>query len=340
MVSDALEKQVSRSFSGTIVVGGACGFVGANVCRYFSARGATVWAVDGPSGNDWRLRDLPGVNRVRLDLRSRADVHDFIAREAPSAVINCSAYGGYASQSEPDRIYAVNFSAVRFLLEAVAELPNFTAFVQMGSSSEYGLNCTAPSEQSPTLPDSDYSVSKVAASAVTQLYGLKHRVPTWVLRLYSVYGPYEDFSRLIPNLLLSAKERTFPKLVNPAISRDFVFVDDVCEAVERVLVNARQLRYGEIYNIGTGVRSRLGELVSLVQTTFDVPGEPVWGSMPDRHWDHPDWFADPRKAKEHLSWSARTSLREGLLATMRWLQNNPQLVVEGQKSSVIAAPRS
>ena len=339
MVS-AATKQVPTSAYGKILVVGACGFIGANICRHFSARGASVCAVDGPSGKDWRLQGVPGMQRVKLDLCSKADVHDFIAQEAPSVVINCAAYGAYASQSDPERIYEVNFHGVRFLLEAIRKLPSFTAFIQAGSSSEYGLNCTAPSERDQTLPDSDYAVSKVAASAVTQLYGLKHRIPAWVLRFYSVYGPYEDFSRLVPQLLLSAKEKRFPKLVNPMISRDFVYIDDVCEAIERVLESASNGRFGEIYNIGTGTRSTLGELVALVQSTFDVPGEPVWGSMPDRHWDHPDWFANPRKAQEHLSWSARTSLRDGLLATMRWLQENPQSVIEGQKSSIVGSPRS
>jgi dolichol-phosphate mannosyltransferase len=320
---------------GKILVAGACGFIGANLCRYFAARGGSIVGVDGPSGNDWRLRDVPGVVRVKLDLCSRTDLRAFMAREQPSIVINCAAYGAYASQNDAERIYRVNFDAVRFLLEAASELPRFRAFVQAGSSSEYGLNCSAPPEDGPTLPDSDYAVSKVAATAATQLYAVKHRVPAWILRFYSVYGPYEDFSRVIPRLLQCAEKRTLPQLVDPSISRDFVFIDDVCRAVELVVEKAPSLRPGEIYNVGTGVRTSLGDLVSLVRATFHISAEPVWGTMPNRSWDHPDWYADPRKAKRELQWSAATSLREGLLATMRWLESDPALVVEGQNSSVL-----
>src|SRR5215471_18245250 len=94
---------------GKMLIVGACGFIGANLCRYFAARGAPILAVDGPSGSDWRLRDLPGVTRVKLDLCSRADLHAFMAREQPSIVINCAAYGGYATQDDAERIYRVNF---------------------------------------------------------------------------------------------------------------------------------------------------------------------------------------------------------------------------------------
>lgn len=321
--------------SGTILVAGACGFIGAYLCRYWASRGASVLAVDGPSGNDWRIRDVPGIRRVKLDLTSWPDVKSVLAREQPSVIVNCAAYGAYSSQTDTERIYRVNLHAVRHLLEAARELPQLRAFVQAGSSSEYGLNCSAPSEESPTLPDSDYAVSKIAATAVTQLYALKHGLPAWVFRLYSVYGPYEDFSRLIPRLLLGAREQTFPALVNPAISRDFVFVDDVCRALDSLVAKAPSLRPGEIYNIGTGVRTSLGDLVSLVRSTFDVASEPQWGSMPNRSWDHQDWYADPRKAKRDLAWSASVTLREGLGANMRWLASNPDLVTEGQSSSVL-----
>jgi nucleoside-diphosphate-sugar epimerase len=320
---------------GTILVAGACGFIGAYLCRYFASRGASVLAVDGPSGNDWRIRDVPGVRRVKLDLTSWPDVKSALATEQPSVVINCAAYGAYSSQTDAERIYRVNLHAVRYLLEAARELPGLRAFIQAGSSSEYGLNCSAPSEDGPTLPDSDYAASKIAATAVTQLYALKHRVPAWVFRLYSVYGPFEDFSRLVPRLLLSAREQTFPALVNPAISRDFVFVDDVCRAVESLVEKAPSLRPGEIYNIGTGARTTLGDLVSLVRSTFRVAPEPEWGTMPNRSWDHADWYADPRKAKRDLGWSASVPLADGLSSTMRWLDSNPDLISEGQRSSVL-----
>ena len=320
---------------GTILVAGACGFIGAYLSRYFARRGASVLAVDGPSGIDWRIRDVPGVRRVKLDLGSWPDVQAVMAREQPSVVINCAAYGAYSSQTDAERIYRVNLHAVRYLLEAARELPQLQAFIQAGSSSEYGLNCSAPSEDGPTRPDSDYAASKIGATAVTQFYALKHRVPAWVFRLYSVYGPLEDFSRLMPRLLLDARQGKLPPLVNPAISRDFVFVDDVCRAVDAVIARRASLQPGEIYNIGTGIRTTLGELVSLVRSTFGVAEEPAWGSMPDRAWDHPDWYADPRKARRDLGWSASVSLRDGLVTSMRWLDANPDLVAEGQQSSVL-----
>jgi dolichol-phosphate mannosyltransferase len=331
------ENQSHVSVPGPIVVAGACGFIGANVCRHLSERGMTVIAVDGPSGADWRIRNLPRVQRVKVDLCSRDAVHAFVARERPAVVVNCAAYGAYSVQKDPDRIYGVNFDGVRYLLEAVRSIAGFVAFIQAGSSSEYGINCSGPSEDQATIPDSDYAVSKVAATALVKYYGVKHEVPAWVLRLYSVYGPYEDFSRLVPQLLLRAAEGKFPPLVNPNISRDFVYVADVCKAIEAVIENAGRLKRGEVYNIGTGTRTSLADLVAVVKTTFDVPQEPDWGTMPNRAWDHAEWFSNPAKARADLSWQGTTRLRDGLSATMRWIDANPELVTEGQRTTVITA---
>jgi dolichol-phosphate mannosyltransferase len=330
---------MSLSEKRPVVITGCSGFVGANLAAGLAAKGQRVIGIDSPSGVDWRWRGMPGVERQRLDVCNEVDVRAFMHDVQPLAVFNCAAYGAYSVQADPRRIYEVNVLAVRFLLEAVRDVPGFRAFIQAGSSSEYGYNCEAPREDARTEPDSDYAVSKVAASAMVRLYATKHNVPGFVLRLYSIYGPFEDFSRLIPRLLEHAREGRFPPLVNPNISRDFVYVADVIAAFESVLERAPSLRPGEIFNVGTGVRTSLGELVEIVRALFKVEAKPEWGSMPERSWDHSAWYADPQKAGEVLDWRARTRLAAGLAAASRWLEHNPELVAEGRAKTVLEVAR-
>jgi polyisoprenyl-phosphate glycosyltransferase len=322
-----------------VVITGCSGFVGANLAVAVAARGGRVIGVESPSAIDWRTRSMPGVEVERLDLCQGADVQAFIERVQPLAIYNCAAYGAYSVQADAQRIFDVNLVAVRHLLEAVRSVPGFQAFVQAGSSSEYGFNCSAPREDAATEPDSDYAVSKVAATQLVRMYAQKHGVPAFVLRLYSIYGPYEDFSRLIPTLLGHAREGRFPPLVNPNISRDFVYVADAVRAFEAVLSHAPQLKPGEVFNAGSGVRTTLGELVQLVRELFGIHAEPVWGSMPNRSWDHPAWFADPAKAAATIGWRSATSLVDGLAASARWIEDNPALVAEGRAKTVLELKR-
>lgn len=322
-----------------VIITGCSGFVGANLAIAVAARGGRVIGVESPSGIDWRTRAMSGVEVQRLDLCQKAEVHAFIERVQPVAIYNCAAYGAYSVQADAQRIFDVNLLAVRHMLEAVRNVPGFRAFVQAGSSSEYGFNCSAPREDAATEPDSDYAVSKVAATQLVGMYAQKYGVPGFVLRLYSVYGPFEDFSRLIPNLLGHAREGRFPPLVNPNISRDFVYVADAVRAFEAVLEHASELKPGGVFNIGSGIKTTLGELVQLVRELFGIHAEPAWGSMPDRSWDHPAWFADPSKAASTIGWRSHTALREGLAATARWIEDNPALVAEGRAKTVLELKR-
>ena len=104
------------------------------------------------------------------------------------------------------------------------------AYVHAGTSSEYGLNSNRPSEDSVLRPNSHYAVSKAAAASLISYYGVVERMPVVNLRLYSAYGPWEDSSRLIPQVCLRSLEGSLPTLAGPEVTRDFVHVDDVVHA--------------------------------------------------------------------------------------------------------------
>ena len=312
-----------------IIVTGASGFVGSCLCRHFAAKGERVVAIHRPASRGrWRLTESPvaEIENREVDLGAQEDVRSLVRDLQPSVIVNCAAYGAYPHQTDPTRTYHVNFDGVRYLLEAAREVDGFRAFVQAGSSSEYGSNCSAPREDSAPVPDSDYAVSKVAATAFVQLSGTKRGVPAWVLRLSSVYGPYEDASRLVPKLLAQGRKGAYPPLVRPQISRDFLHIDDACAAFERVVEAAATLPRGEIFNIGTGTCTTLADIVARVRKLFAISEEPTWGSMSNRHWDHADWYSNPQKANDVLGWRAATSLDEGLARTARWMDENPSLV--------------
>lgn len=344
--------------SAPILITGASGFIGANLCRYFARRGYRVIAIAGTGRTSWRLAEFStaaqtpsqssshlassgSIHVLQMDLANESDVRQLLRDTRPQAIFNLAAYGAYSNQTETNRIYHVNFDTVRYLLEGARELYDagqFRAFVQAGSSSEYGLNCKAPLETDPTLPDSNYAVSKVAASSLVQFYGKKFGFPAWSFRLYSVYGPFEDASRLILKLLIHARDGKLPPLVNPRISRDFVYVDDVGDAFDSVLNQADRITKGEIFNIGTGQCVTLETLIEVARQTFSIQVQPQWGSMPDRHWDHPDWYSNSNKAATELGWRARTSLSSGLEQTMKWIHENQSLLDQAMKNTVLQTP--
>jgi dolichol-phosphate mannosyltransferase len=118
-------------------------------------------------------------------------------------------------------------------------------------------------------------------------------------------------------------EGNLPPLANPATARDFVYVDDVCEAYLRVAAGA--IVSGAIYNVGTGVQTNLGQAVEMARRVLKVDQEPSWRSMPDRSWDTSTWLADTSKLRENIGWSPPTGLESGLTRTADWMRGRPDL---------------
>jgi dolichol-phosphate mannosyltransferase len=145
-------------------------------------------------------------------------------------------------------------------------------------------------------------------------------VPT--LRLYSVYGPYEDPGRLMPTLILRGLGGGLPPLVSPETARDFVYVEDVCDAC--VLAASRPGQGpGAVYNVGTGVQTTIREVVDVARRTLDIRAEPAWGAMPPRPWDTNVWVADSRKIRGVLGWRPRHTFEEGFRKMVEWFRDNP-----------------
>ncbi|MCG2593053.1 NAD-dependent epimerase/dehydratase family protein [Ramlibacter sp. XY19] len=308
-----------KALRGPVLVTGASGFIGANLFAKISAVRNDVFGVVRRERN-WRLAGARDERVIAADLNDPAAVKNLVASIAPETVFDCVAFGAYSFETEATLIYQTNFLSVINLVEHLAPR-NIAAFVHAGSSSEYGSNCTAPLEDSICVPNSAYSVSKVAVANYLAFAGKQNAFPCVNLRLYSVYGPLEDTSRLIPNVLRKALQGTLPPFVDARTSRDFVHVDDVCAAFILAAAKMNPAFYGEHFNIGSGAKTTIEQLAGLVREEFQVAEAPRFGAMEGRAWDLAEWYADARKAREQLGWTAEIGLREGLRASANWVQS-------------------
>lgn len=306
-----------RALRGPILVTGASGFVGANLFKMIAGVRPDVFAIVQREKN-WRLYDVKDENVIAVDFTDHAAVKNMVTTVNPQTVFDCVAYGAYSFEKDDRLIYQTNFLAVSSLVGLLAQRP-FAAYIHAGSSSEYGANCTAPTEASRCEPNSHYAVSKLAVANYLGYMGKSLSFPCVNLRLYSVYGPLEDTSRLIPMLARQALRGQLPPLVDARTSRDFVYVDDVCAAFVLAAVKMHPGLYGESLNIGTGLKTTIGELATLAKRIFGVKPEPQFGTMSGRDWDMAEWYANPEKAMNELEWTPTVSLERGLRLAADWV---------------------
>ncbi len=309
-----------KKLQGPILVLGGSGFVGANLLRTLvQVREDVVGTTTRLPA--WRFEGLSSKHVRVADLLVNSNLDALLADVKPRTIFDCVAHGAYSFETNSELIYQTNFNFVSRLVERLAGR-SIACYIHAGSSSEYGDNAAAPSEFDVTAPNSEYAVSKVAAANLLYFWGKKKKFPCCNLRLYSVYGPLEDSSRLIPNVIKRGIEGGYPDFVNPDISRDFVYTDDVTEAFLDAALNLREEDYGESFNIGSGSKTAIHEVASLAREVFAIDESPSF-TMPQRRWDVIDWYANPRKANERIGWEARTSFREGLTQMVEWYRALP-----------------
>ena len=320
MDKNLLAREIKK-IPGPILIVGASGFVGANLLNIISTVRDDVYgtATRLPA---WRLEKFPPVKIIETDLSSQKNVRSLLDRVKPTTIFDCVAYGGYSFEKQIEKIYHSNLMAKVYLINEIVER-NIHCYIHAGTSSEYGENASGPLESSMLSPNNHYAVSKSAASNLVSYAGKYCGLRCANLRLYSAYGPLEDPSRLIPTVIDHCLGGKLPPFVNAETSRDFIYVDDVCEAFIYAANNLTPEHYGESFNIGTGCKTTIREFAELAKELYGIQEDPCFSTMSPRPWDTTNWYSNPEKANKILGWKASTSLKDGLLKTTAWFKELP-----------------
>ncbi len=306
-----------------VLVTGASGFVGANLVRRLLKDGHETHLLLRPAQQFWRIEELAReVHTHQADLEDMEGVRRVVMAVKPDWVFHLAAYGAYPHQIDPQRMLATNLAGSATLVDTCAEM-GVESFVHTGSSSEYGFKDHAAAEDEEVEPNSHYARTKVSATRHCQSVAIERNFNAITVRLYSIYGPFEEPSRLIPTLILHGLRGELPPLASPRIARDFVYVDDAMDAMLQVAAKPSIPR-GAIYNICTGVQSTLADVVEIARKLMGISVEPEWSTMPDRSWDTDRWVGSPQRMEQEIAWRAQVNFEEGLKRTIKWFEEHPE----------------
>lgn len=304
----------------SFLITGAAGFVGASLAQRLIGQGERVYVFVKPDTNLWRLEDIKQkLNIFQGDLTDKDFVSRAIKKIRPTVIYHLATHGAYATQDNAERIIATNVLGTWNLLNACAGI-EYKVLVNTGSSSEYGFKTSPMKEKDLLEPNSYYAVAKSAQTLLCQYVARSQKKPIVTFRLFSVYGYYEEASRLIPTLISRCLDGKDLEMASPETARDFVFIEDVVEAYFNI-EGLRQVP-GEVMNIATGLQSKLKDVVGQILRLTGAQVQVKWGRLPARLWDTNIWVADMTKAQRVLGWKAQRSLTEGLAKTIEWFKVN------------------
>lgn len=303
-----------------VLLTGGTGFVGANLARRLIREGHDVHLLVRPDMSPWRIEEIrDGIRLHEVELADESAVNTAVQEIRPDWVFHLAAHGAYSWQTGLQQIMRTNVTGTVNLVHACLRV-GFEAFINTGSSSEYGAKDHAPSEQEWIDPNSEYAVTKAFATQFCRFTALRHALPLITVRLYSVYGPYEDPMRLISSVIVRGLAGALPPLVRPDIARDYVHVEDVERAYLLAAQGADQAPRGAVYNVGTGTQTTLRQVVNVARRMLPIREEPSWGSLADRQWDTDVWVADSARIRSELGWYPSHAFEDGFRRTVEWFR--------------------
>ena len=198
-------------------------------------------------------------------------------------------------------------------------------FVHISSSEVYGTALTDPmDEEHPLNPMSPYAAAKAGADRLIYSYMKTYDLPAIIIRPFNNYGPCQHLEKAIPNFIVSAlQDQPLTIHGNGESSRDWMFVEDTCEALDQVLHVERDRVIGQTINLGTGTDTSVVEIARRILKLMNKP-ESLLQFIEDRPGQVTRHISSVDKSHEYLGWQSKVGLDEGLKRTIEFYQNNPK----------------
>ncbi len=309
-----------------ILITGAAGFIGSHTSERLKDLGHEVVGIDNFSPYyDVSLKKLNAkalsdkdITILQVDLRS-----DDLAEKLPNDfdyIFHFAAHPGISNTSTFEDYFTNNILATQRLLEFAENFPKKPFFVNIATSSIYGLEATFP-ESVPPKPASWYGVTKLAAEQLVLAKSRENKLQGTSFRLFSVYGPRERPDKLYTRLIdCGLNNKPFPLFEGSEKHlRSFTYVQDIVDGIVSV-IGKETVCNGEIFNFGTETESTTAQGIATVEEILQKKIETE--KKPPRAGDQSRTKANIDKARKILDYNPQTTLKEGLIAQTEWFKNN------------------
>jgi dTDP-glucose 4,6-dehydratase len=328
-----------------ILITGGAGFIGSNFVRYLirATPNLNLVTLDALTyaGSLENLRGLLDESRhtfIQGDICDAALVEKILCEREIDAIVH------FAAESHVDRsilgpapFIQTNIVGTFMLLEAARKVwaGNFEGkhFHHVSTDEVFGSLGTgdpAFEEATPYEPRSPYSASKASSDHLVRAYFHTYGLPVTLTNCSNNYGPYQFPEKLIPLMILNAlRGKPLPVYGDGKQIRDWLYVEDHCEAIHRVLENGQP---GATYNVGGGNQpcniDIVNELCSLLDELHPESGPHarLITHVPDRPGHDRRYAMNISKIKSELGWTPRHDIKSGLCATVTWYLENEEWV--------------
>lgn len=311
-----------------LLVTGGAGFIGFNFIRHILQKYPDYKIVNLDNltygGSPENLK-LAGGNSNQRSVKGDVGNYDLLNELMKSGI---DAVVNFAAETHVDKSFygseifiRTNVLGTQVLLEASLR-NNIKKFVQISTDEVYGpIMEGALRETHPVDPASPYAASKTGADVLVQAFHRSFGLPTVITRCCNNYGPHQYPEKLVPRFITWAlKDKPAPLHGDGSYIRTWLYVEDHCKAIDRVLHDGRN---GEIYHISSGIEKTSLEVAQTILRLLNKP-ESLINFVPDPIKTRDRRYAlNSDKIRDELGWSTEVGFEEGMEKTIDWyVQNN------------------
>ena len=328
-----------------IIVTGGLGFIGSNLVNLLLKRKYYVINVDKGtySSNLYNVREFKKSRNykfIKLDIKSNKLI-EILLKNKPFGIFNLAAETHVdRSIDNPDSFIQSNIIGVYNLLECFKKFSKKyrSKLIHISTDEVYGDILRGRSnEKHPYQPSSPYAASKAASDHLVSSYVRTYNLPAIVTNCSNNYGPRQHPEKLIPKLIYNIlNNKVLPIYGKGKNSREWIYVDDHCEALIKVLKFGK---VGEFYNIGSNYNLSnievVKKLLRVAKSKMIIGRNVKINYVKDRPGHDIRYALESRKIKNKLKWKPKMSFNEGLAKTFDWYMKNQKYYSSLNKKDIV-----
>ncbi len=313
----------------TVLITGGLGFIGSNLVRKLLAKTDFKIIVFDKVTKIGKISNLPGgadakkrITLVKGDICNKNTLNTAVKKA--NYVIHLAALTN-ASESidSPEKFFKVNVMGTLNVMEACEKNP-VKRIIVLSSSEVYGnkLDKLKMDENHPLSPVTPYAVSKMAAEQLALSYFRTKSLPVVILRAFNVYGPFQYPEKMVPIFISRLLKNQTIKVNNGGKPmRDWIYVEDIADAIIKTITYKKRGIEGNIFNLGTGKPTSIKKVAERILKTckkdknfLEIDYSPKSETMQN--------VGISSKALKHFGWKSRTSFSDGIQKTVKWYAEN------------------
>ena len=329
-----------------IIVTGGLGFIGSNLIRLLIKKNYFVINVDkiNYASNFYNTKDFLGKKNykfVRLDINNRHKLKKVLKLYKPIAIFNLAAETHVdRSIDGPAEFIKSNIVGVFNLLEEFREFTKKNKkakLIHISTDEVYGDVLKGRSKENDSYkPSSPYAASKASSDHLVYSYVRTFKINAMITNCSNNYGPHQHPEKLIPKLIYNIiNNKPLPLYGKGKNSREWIFVDDHCDALFKVFKSGKR---GDFYNIGSNINSSNLDiaklLISIARTKIRLSKNVKIKFVKDRPGHDFRYALDSKKILKKLKWKSKINLKKGLENTFNWYFKNMKYYTTLKKKDI------